>query len=789
MSDSMIPPRGPEALAILPLRNSVLFPASVVPVNVGRPRSVRLIEDAFGSERPTIGVVAQRSSDVEDPQFGDLFQIGTVARVLKVIRLSSGNYSVVLQGVARMRILEPVETRPTLRARVERIAERPERKVDTDALMVHLRESARRLLSVLPQLPREAAQALDNVQDAGALADLVASNLPIATPQKQSVLELLDVRDRLRRVIELLGRQSEVHRVKQEISTMVQEEMSRSQREFLLRQQMRAIRRELGEGEEDEDELEQLRERISRADLPSEAERAAKKQLSRMRTMAPSGAEYQVARTYVEWLADLPWGKTTLDRLDVAEVRRVLDEDHHGLERAKRRIVEFIAVRKLKMNQRGPILCFVGPPGVGKTSLARSIARATGRKLVRVSLGGVVDEAEIRGHRRTYVGSFPGRIIGALKKAGAKNPVIVLDEIDKLGRDNRGDPAAALLEVLDPEQNASFVDHYLDVPVDLSSVLFIATANRRDTVPGPLLDRMEVIEIAGYTREEKKSIARQFLIPKQLSEHGLTPERLDFTDSAVDIIVDSYTREAGVRTLEQRVAALCRHVAVRLARGEDVYVTCEPDTVQEVLGPPPHEKGVIERAPAVGVSAGLSWTPAGGDLMFIESMRMQGKGTVHLTGKMGDVMKESAAAAFTYLRARARSFGLDPDFLAKTDVHIHLPQGSVPKDGPSAGVAILVSLASMLTGQKVHADFAMTGEITLRGTVLRVGGIKDKCLAAHRAGVKHVILPRLNEPDLDEVPKEIRDALHIHVVSRVDEALALALEPRPVLAESAAAQT
>jgi ATP-dependent Lon protease len=789
MSDSMIPPRSPEALAILPLRNSVLFPASVVPVNVGRPRSVRLIEDAFGSERPTIGVVAQRSSDVEDPQFGDLFQIGTVARVLKVIRLSSGNYSVVLQGVARMRIVEPIETRPTLRARVERIAERPERKVDTDALMVHLRESARRLLSVLPQLPREAAQALDNVQDAGALADLVASNLPIATPQKQSVLELLDVRDRLRRVIELLGRQSEVHRVKQEISTMVQEEMSRSQREFLLRQQMRAIRRELGEGEEDEDELEQLRERIARADLPSEAERAARKQLSRMRTMAPSGAEYQVARTYVEWLADLPWGKTTLDRLDVAEVRRVLDEDHHGLERAKRRIVEFIAVRKLKMNQRGPILCFVGPPGVGKTSLARSIGRATGRKFVRVSLGGVVDEAEIRGHRRTYVGSFPGRIIGALKKAGAKNPVIVLDEIDKLGRDNRGDPASALLEVLDPEQNASFVDHYLDVPVDLSSVLFIATANRKDTIPGPLLDRMEMIEIPGYTREEKKAIARQFLIPKQLSEHGLTAERLDFTESAIDLMVDNYTREAGVRTLEQRVAALCRHVAVRLARAEDVYVTCEPDTVQEVLGPPPHEKGVIERSAAVGVSAGLSWTPAGGDLMFIESMRMQGKGTVHLTGQMGDVMKESAAAAFTYVRARARNFGLDPDFLAKIDVHIHLPQGAVPKDGPSAGLAILVSLASMLTGQKVHADFAMTGEITLRGTVLRVGGIKDKCLAAHRAGVKHVILPKLNEPDLDEVPKEVREAMQIHLVSRVDEALSLALEPRPVLAESTAAQT
>ncbi len=779
MTDSMIPPASPESLAILPLRNSVLFPASVVPVNVGRPRSVRLIEEAFGGERPTIGVVAQKIAETEDPQFADLYQMGTVARILKVIRLSSGNYSVVLQGVARMRMLEPIETRPTLRARVERIAEKPGRDVEINALTVHLRESARKLMSQLPQLPREAAQALDNVQEAGALADLVASNLPVQTAQKQSVLELLDVRDRLRKVLELLNRQSEVYRVKQEISTMVQEEMSRSQREFLLRQQMRAIRRELGEGEDDEDELEQLRDRIARADLPPEAERAARKQLSRMRTMAASGAEYQVARTYVEWLSDLPWGKATPDRLDVAEVRRVLDEDHHGLERAKRRIVEFIAVRKLRMNQRGPILCLVGPPGVGKTSLGRSIARATGRQFVRVSLGGVSDEAEIRGHRRTYVGSFPGRIIGALKKAGAKNPVLILDEIDKLGRDNRGDPASALLEVLDPEQNSTFTDHYLEVPVDLSSVLFIATANRRDTIPGPLLDRMEVIEIPGYTREEKKAIARDFLIPRQLSEHGLTPARLEFTEEAIDTLVDSYTREAGVRTLEQRVAAVCRAVTVRLARGEDVYVTCDNATIQEVLGPPSHEKAMAERQAEVGISAGLSWTPSGGDLMFVESMRMPGKGMVHLTGQMGDVMKESAAAAFTYLRARATKLSLDADFLSKIDVHLHLPQGGIPKDGPSAGIAMLVSLASMLTGIKVRPDVAMTGEVTLRGNVLRVGGVKDKFLAAHRAGIKHVILPKLNAPDLEEVPKEIRDALQVHLISHVEEALKVALERMP----------
>jgi len=770
------PPPVPEILAILPLRNSVLFPASVVPINVGRPRSVRLVEEAFGSDRPTIGVVAQHKAETEDPRFEDIYPIGTVARILKVIRLSSGNYSVVLQGIARMRVLEQLERYSVLRARVERLSERPTRDVEIDAMALNLRETARKLAALQPHVSREASAALDNVQEAGALADLIASNLPITAAQKQQVLETFDVRLRLRKVLDLVTRQSEVYRVKKEISTMVQEEMSRSQREFLLRQQMKAIRRELGESDDDEDEIDQLRERIARAEPPPEAEKAAKKQLSRMRSMSPAGAEYQTTRTYVEWIADLPWGKATPDRLEVPEVRRVLDEDHHGLENIKKRIVEYIAVRKLRSDKKGPILCFVGPPGVGKTSLGRSIARATGRQFVRISLGGVQDEAEIRGHRRTYVGAFPGRVVTGLKKAGARNPVFILDEVDKLGSDYRGDPASALLEVLDPEQNFAFVDHYIEVPVDLSQVMFIATANRKDTIPSPLLDRMEMIELPGYTRDEKRAIARQFLVPKQLAEHGLSPERLEFVDDGIERIVDDYTREAGVRNLERKVASICRDVAVRLAGGEDVHVVADGPFVESVLGAPRHEKQVAEKVNVPGVSTGLAWTPAGGDLMFVEASRMPGKGAIHLTGSMGDIMKESVATAFSFIRSHCAELGLEPDFLSKIDIHLHLPGGGIPKDGPSAGIAIFVALASMLTRMKVRADVAMSGEITLRGNVLKVDGIKEKFLAAHRAGLKQIILPHRNAPDLDEVPEEIRKELTVHLVSKIEEVLALALD-------------
>ena len=787
MTDSIFPAGAEPILPILPLRNSVLFPATVVPVNVGRARSVRLIEEACGRERPAIGVVTQHKAEVEDPTFDQVFHTGTIARVLKVIRLNSGQYSVVLQGVSRMRIEEALGRHPTMRARVHRYHETPVVDVEVEALAAHLRESARQLLNELPTASRESLHILDNVREPGALADLIASNLPLGNEAKQAVLETLDVRERVRRVLDQVNRQNEVIRVKEEISTMVEEEMSSSQREYLLRQQIKSIRRELGETDIDEDDIENLRERIALARLPSDAEAAAKRELRRMTNMNAAGSEYQVARTYVECLADLPWAKTTADHLDVAQARQVLDEDHYGLEKPKRRIVEYVAIRKLRRDGRAPILCFVGPPGVGKTSLGRSIARASGRAFARVSLGGVSDEAEVRGHRRTYVGAFPGRIISALKKAGSKNPVVILDEIDKLGRDQRGDPASALLEVLDPEQNYQFTDHYLDVPFDLSNVMFIATANQKSTIPGPLLDRMEVIELPGYTPREKRSIARDFLIPRQLSEHGLSPERLDFSDEAIDAMIESYTNEAGVRKLEQQAAAICREIAVRLANGEDVSIMADPEFVQGVLGAPKAKRQVPERSARAGIATGVAWTPAGGDLLFVEATQMPGSGRLHLTGNMGDVLKESAAAAFTFVRARARDLGLEEDFVSKTDIHVHLPAGAVPKDGAAAGIPLFVALASLLTQVKVRPDVAMSGEITLRGNILQVTGIKEKCLAAHRAGITRILLPKRNEPDLDEVPKEVREELEICLVSRIDEVLSLvaAFDPTsaPVAAE------
>lgn len=778
MSESILPSGVQVELPLLALRNSVLFPAAVVPVNVGRARSIRLVEEAFEGPKPTIGVVAQRQPEVEDPSITDLYGVGTVARVLKVIRLSSGNYSVVLQGVARMRLIRQTASQPCLRGLVERIAAGPIRDVEVDALAVHLRESGRRLMEATGG---QRMRILDNVKDPGVLADLIMSNLTVSNEKKQRVLETHDVRLRLRAVLDVVNRQLEVRRVKREISTMVKDEMSKNQREYLLRQQMKAIRKELGEDVHGDEDLEELRERVASGEMSPEAQRAARKQLRRMDAMPQASAEYHVARQYVEWLVELPWSKVTLDRLHVGEARRVLDEDHFGLTHVKKRILEYIAVRSLRSDVRGPILCFVGPPGVGKTSLARSIARAAGRNFARIALGGVQDESELRGHRRTYVGSFPGRIVAGLKRAESKNPVFLLDEVDKLTSSQRGDPASALLEILDPEQNSAFADHYLEVPFDLSQVMFIATANRKDTIAGPLLDRMEIIDVTGYTHDEKCAIAEQYLVPRQLSEHGLTLEQLEFETSAVERMIEDYTREAGVRQLDRQVAAVCRNVAVRIAHGDDRLFRIEDENVTEVLGPPRIKRSHRERAPQPGLAYGMAWTPGGGDLMPVECRTMPGAGRIHLTGNMGDVLKEAVVTAFTYLRARPGLLALPEDFLVHTDVHVHFPQGAIPKDGPAAGLAVLVSLSSLLSRLRPKPDVAMSGEITLRGRVLRVTEVKQKCLAAHRLGVHDLILPAANGADLQEVPEHIRKMLTVHLVSRVEEVLAIALEtPEPL---------
>ncbi|NOU26578.1 MAG: endopeptidase La [Polyangiaceae bacterium] len=768
-----------EPLPILPLRNSVLFPASVVPINVGRARSVRLVEHLLGHDRALVGVLSQRSAQVDEPGFGDVFTLGTVARVIKVIRLGPSNYSVVLHGLSRFELVEQEGLEPFMRAKVRRLTDELEREPKLDILGNQLRDATRELLSLMPNLPKETAGVLDNVRENGALADLIAANLDleqVSVEDRQQVLETLDVKDRLTAVLGMVSRQLEVLRVRREVSTMVADE-GKTQREQVLRQQMRNIKEELGESTED-DEVEQLREKLRLAQLSEDATKIARKQLSRIANMPQQSAEYNVTRTYLEWLADLPWQKTTPDKMDVADCRRCLEEDHFGLEKVKRRIVEYMAVRKLRADKKGPILCFIGPPGVGKTSLGRSIARSMGRRYHRIALGGVRDEAEIRGHRRTYVGALPGRLIQGMKKVGVKNPVIVLDEIDKMGVDMHGDPASALLEVLDPAQNDTFQDHYIDTPFDLSQVTFLATANNPDTIPGPLWDRLEIIEVPGYTRAEKRNIAREFLGPKQISSHGLTPERIEFTEDGYDAIIDGYTREAGVRSLEREVGAVCRHAAMRIAEGEEVHITVDREMAQKVLGSPRYVPDLAERTSHPGVSTGLAWTPSGGDILFIEATQMPGKGDVRITGNLRSVMNESAHTAVSFVRSRAEQLGLDPEFLKTVDLHLHVPKGGTPKDGPSAGVAIFTAVASLLLGYAVRRDFAMTGEITLRGAVLPVGGIKEKLLAAHRAGIREVLIPEKNKQDLDDVPNDVRAELKIHLISRVDQVLPLVLEPK-----------
>ncbi len=773
-----------DELPVLPIRNAVLFPGAVAPFDVGREKSVALVEDVDNFPSPVIAIFAQKDPATDDPQADDLHQVGCAARVLKALKHSSGNYSLILQGLTRIKLMDVTQTAPYLKAKVKKLESAVVDDDEAEALSMSLRDIAKQVIQLMPELPREAGSLIDSIQAPGALADLVAANLDAPVEEKAQLLETVDAKERIRKVLRLLTRQLEILKMRERINSQIKEEMGKNQREYVLRQQLKAIKEELGEDDGDQGDLDGIEDRISKAQLPTEAESVAKKQLKRLRNMQVGSAEYTVVRTYLDWILDLPWHAQTPDNLEIAAVRKVLDEDHYGLEKVKKRILEYLAVRKLKKDKKGPILCLIGPPGVGKTSLGRSIARSLGRKFHRISLGGVHDEAAIRGHRRTYVGALPGQIIQGMKKVGTINPVFMLDEVDKIGHDFRGDPAAALLEVLDPEQNNTFADHYLEIPFDLSNVMFVATANVADPIPPPLRDRMEILEIPGYTRNEKLAIARQHLIPKQIEEHGITKEMLDIQDPAVDSIIDHYTREAGVRTLERQIASCIRGVAVKIAEGDTTpRVLKDEEGVIEFLGAPRYTSEVAERTEEAGVATGLAWTSVGGEILFIEATKMFGSGKMQLTGQLGDVMKESAQAALSYVRSNAERFGISKDFLEKTDIHIHIPAGGMPKDGPSAGVTMFTALVSMLTGVRVRHDVAMTGEITLRGRVLPIGGLKEKVLAAHRAGIKRVLIPERNKADLDEVPAEIKAELEFITCAKMDQVLEAALEgkltPKP----------
>ena len=773
-----------EVLPILPLRDAVLYPDLVMPLVVGREKSIRLIDDALKGDH-IIGVVTQRDAQIEEPSPDDLHEIGVAALITKMIRMQDGTLRVIVQGLSRIRVREMIDTEPYFKARVRTLQEEFEPSVELESLIVQAKELFEKLGDMVPHISSDLVNVVKNIDHPGRLADVIAHSLrSVTTDEKQEILELIDVRARLERIIYIMKREISIIEIRQKIQSDVKNEIDKTQREYWLREQLKAIQKELGEYEDKQTEYEEFKERIEQAQMPEEAKKVAEKELKRLQKMHPASAEYIVSRTYLEWLTELPWSVETEDNLDIQHAAKILDEDHYDLEQVKKRILEYLAVRHLKKDMKGPILCFVGPPGVGKTSLGKSIARALGRKFVRISLGGVHDEAEIRGHRRTYVGALPGRIIQGIRRAGTRNPVFMLDEIDKLGADFRGDPSAALLEVLDPEQNNTFSDHYLEVAFDLSKVMFICTANVTHTIPAPLLDRMEVIEIPGYTEEEKLQIAREFLIPRQLEAHGLTEEQITFTDEAVLHIISHYTREAGVRNLERRLADIIRGVAKEYVEGHLKSEKIDVEKVAKYLGPPKFFPEMSLRTSKPGVATGLAWTPTGGDIVFVEATMFPGKGNLHLTGQLGDVMKESAQAALAYIRSNADVYGIDPKIFETHDVHIHIPAGAIPKDGPSAGVTMFIALLSLLTNKPVRSDVAMTGEITLRGVVLPVGGIKEKVLAARRAGIKHVILPERNSADVEEISKHIRESLTFHFVKEVDEAVAIAfsdIEPKGVV--------
>jgi ATP-dependent Lon protease len=769
----------PEELPLLPVRDVVIFPYMILPLFVGREKSIAAVDAALARDR-LIFLTTQKELAEEEPGPEDIYTVGTVAMIMRMFKLPDGRVKILVQGLAKGRLTRLTSQSPFLTAQVERIVEHRggELSLETEALMRTVREQLSQLAEMDRALSPEALVIVENVEDPGSLADLVASNIGLRVGESQGLIEISDPLERLHRVKDILAKELELAVVQDRIQSQAKEEMGKSQREYFLREQLRAIQAELGESDARAEDVAELRQKLDAAKLPEEAKGEAEKQLRRLETMHPEAAEYSMLRTYMDWLVDLPWSRSTRDNLDIGKARKVLDEDHYNLEKVKERILEFLAVRKLKKEMKGPILCFVGPPGVGKTSLGKSVARALGRKFVRISLGGVRDEAEIRGHRRTYVGALPGRIIQGLKQAGTNNPVFMLDELDKVGADFRGDPSAALLELLDPEQNHAFSDHYISLPFDLSKVLFIATANIMDPVPSALKDRLEVIRLAGYTSEEKLSIAKTYLIPRQLEANGLKPADVRFSENAVMKLITEYTAEAGLRNLERELGSICRKVARRFAEGKRRSVLVTESTVASFLGAARYLPEEERRENEIGVATGLAWTEVGGEILYVEVNIMKGKGSLTLTGQLGDVMKESAQAALSYARAHAPELGIDPDLFEERDIHVHVPAGAIPKDGPSAGVTMATALISALSGRRVSKDVAMTGEITLRGKVLPIGGLKEKALAAVRAHIETIVIPRRNEKDLEEIPKALRKKVRFILARTMDEVLQAALEEK-----------
>jgi ATP-dependent Lon protease len=774
----------PDELPMLAIRDLVVYPYMIVPLLVSRDISVAAIEEALGRDR-LVFLVAQKDLAEENPGPDGIYAVGSVGTIMRMRKLPDGRIKILVQGHLKARIAEYIQERPFFSVRVDKVLEPAEKlSLEVEALMRSVKEGLERFISLGKILSPDIMMVLSTITDPGRLADLVASNLGLKVREAQEILEMTDPIARLKRVNEHLTKEVEVLTMQAKIQAQAREEMNRTQREYYLRQQLAAIRAELGDVDTKQEEVEELRARIAKAKMPEEARAEADRQLRRLEGMNADAAEASIVRTYLEWLAELPWSISTEDSLDLVAAKQILDEDHYDLESVKERILEYLGVRKLKRDMKGPILCLLGPPGVGKTSLGRSIARALGRKFVRISLGGVRDEAEIRGHRRTYVGAMPGRIVQAIRQAGTNNPVFMLDEIDKLGADFRGDPSSALLEVLDPEQNFSFRDHYLNLPFDLTKVLFIGTANLLDPIPPALRDRMEVISLAGYSEEEKLEIAKRHILPKQRGEHGLDEALIEFTDGALRRIVTEYTREAGLRNLERQVAQVCRKVARRVAEGHQKRVIVSTGSVPRYLGAPKHLREDDLPGEEVGIATGLAWTQFGGEILHVEATAMKGRGSLILTGSLGEVMKESAQAALSYIRSRAKDLGLEDEFFQKHEIHIHVPAGAIPKDGPSAGVTLTVALFSLLSGRPVRSDVAMTGEITLRGRVLPIGGLKEKILAAVRTGVETVILPKRNEKDLEEVPKHIRRRVQIVLAAHIEDALAVALCPKPQAEEA-----